>query len=83
MCTGKTRQIPRLIESPVGEGCPRGRSQNGRILAITRTEEMSSSCDASFTNASNVSERGTLSFGMLTSRRIAGKKFGSYLPILD
>jgi hypothetical protein len=46
-------------------------------------KKMSSSCDASFTNASNVSERGTLSFGMLTLRRIAGKKFGSYLPILD
>ncbi len=39
LITGKTRQIPRLIESPVGEGFPVDVAKDGRILAITRGQD--------------------------------------------
>ncbi len=39
LITGKTRQIPRLIESPVGEGFPVDIAKDGRILAITRGQD--------------------------------------------
>jgi hypothetical protein len=39
LITGKTRQIPWLIESPVGEGFPVDVAKDGRILAITRGQD--------------------------------------------
>ena len=39
LIVGKTREIPQLIESPVGEGFPMDVAKDGRILAITRGQD--------------------------------------------
>jgi Tol biopolymer transport system component len=37
--TGKTHEIPQPIEAPVGEGFPMDVAKDGRILAITRSQD--------------------------------------------
>jgi hypothetical protein len=39
MMVGKTREIPQLVEAPVGEGFPMDVAKDGRILAITRGQD--------------------------------------------
>ena len=39
LIVGKTRQIPQVIEAPVGEGFPMDVAKDGRILAITRGQD--------------------------------------------